>query len=80
VKYQPSGYEFTMQGGYHELGILVSRIEGHEKLLRIQSLEIRPDSKTPGRHVADLKLWAIQKAPPQVALSAKKAKAKNAKK
>jgi len=80
AKYKPSGYEFTMQGGFHDLGKLVSRIEGHEKLLRIQSLEIQPDEKTPGRHIAELKLWAIQKAPPQVVLPATTAKAKNAKK
>lgn len=81
LKYQPSGYEFTVQGGYHDLGHLASRIESHEKLLRIRSLEIVPEAKTPGRHVAELKLWAILKASPQAAVPAKKsAKAKNAKK
>ena len=81
LKYQPSGYEFTMQGGYHDLAGLASRIETHGKLLRIPSFEIVPAEKTPDRHVAELKLWAILKAPPQVALPAKKAgKAKNAKK
>jgi hypothetical protein len=64
LKYQPSGYEFTMQGGYHDLGMLVSRIENHKKLLRIQRLEIVPDKKMPDRHVAELKLLAILKAPP----------------
>ncbi len=74
VKYQPSGYEFTMQGSYHDLGMLVSRIESHEKLLRVQSIEIKPDDKTPGRHVADLQLWAIMKASPEaIAKAAKKA-------
>ncbi|MFA7255578.1 MAG: type 4a pilus biogenesis protein PilO [Candidatus Omnitrophota bacterium] len=81
LKYQPSGYEFTVQGGYHDLGNLTSRIENYDKLLRIRSLEITPDGKTPGRHIAELKLWAILKAPPQAAVPAKKAvKAKNAKK
>jgi len=80
LKYQPSGYGFTMQGGYHDLGNLASRIESHKKLLRIQSLEIKPEGKTPDRHVAELKLWAILKAPPQIAPPAKAAKAKNAKK
>ena len=79
LKYQPAGYEFTMQGGYHELGDLASRIETNEKLLRIQSLEILPEEKTPGRHIAELKLWAIMKAPPQAAAPAKPAKAKHAK-
>ena len=80
LKYQPSGYEFTVQGGYHDLGNLASRIEGHEKLLRIQSIEIVPAEKTPDRHVAELKLWAILKAPQQVVPPAKAAKANSAKK
>ena len=67
LKYQPSGYEFTVQGGYHDLGSLASRIESYGKLLRIRSIEIMPAEKTPDRHVAELKLWAILKAPPQVA-------------
>jgi Tfp pilus assembly protein PilO len=81
--YQPRGYEFTVQGRYHDLGNLASRIEGHDKLLRIQSLAIVPAEKAPDRHIATFKLWAILKAPPQVALPAKPkmvAKAKNAKK
>ncbi|MDD5226186.1 MAG: hypothetical protein PHV97_03255 [Candidatus Omnitrophica bacterium] len=77
LKYQPSGYEFTVQGGYHDLGNLASRIETHGKLLRIRSLEIMPSEKTPDRHVAGLKIWAILTAP-QVA--APVAGANNAKK
>ncbi len=80
LKYQPSGYEFTVQGEYHDLGLLASRIEGHGKLLRIQSLSIVPAEIASAREVAELKLWAILKAPPQAAAPAKKAKAKNAKK
>jgi|GEM_PF-951475 len=83
LKYQPLGYEFTVQGGYHALGHLASRIEGHEKLLRIQSLEIVPSEQAPDRHIATLKLWAILKAPPQAAPPAKAksaAKVKSAKK
>ena len=70
LKYQPSGYEFTVQGGYHELGRMVSRIESHEKLLRIQSIQIIPSGKVPDRHIAELKLWAILAAPPVVAVPA----------
>lgn len=59
LKYQPSGYEFTVQGGYHDLGKFASLIEGHDKLLRIRSLQIEPSENDPGRHTAGLKLWAI---------------------
>ncbi len=83
LKYQPRSCEFTVHGGYHDLGTLASRIEGHEKLLRIQSIGIMPAGKTPDRHVSELRLWAILKAPSQAAPPAKgtkAAKAKNAKK
>jgi Tfp pilus assembly protein PilO len=83
LKYKPSGYEFTVQGGYHDLATLVSRIEDHEKLLRIRSIEITPAEKAPERHLTELKLWAILKAPPQAASTVKAvkgAKKKNAKK
>ena len=62
--YQPSGYEFTFQGGYHDLANLVSKIESHETLLRVRGLQITPSDKSPDRHIAELKLWAILKAPP----------------
>jgi Tfp pilus assembly protein PilO len=83
LRYQPSGYEFTVQGGYHDLGNFSGRIESYEKLLRIQSLEIVPAEKTPDRHIAGLKLWAILKAPPQavpLAAAKKVASAKKTKK
>lgn len=79
LKYQPSGYEFTVEGGYHDLGNLVSRLESHEKLLRIQSMKIVPSEKTPGRNIAELKLWAILKAPPPPPKPVKTAKAGSAK-
>ena len=63
-RYQPSGYEFTLQGGFHNLADLASRIESHEKLLRIRGFQIVPSEKSPNQHVAELKLWAILKAAP----------------
>jgi Tfp pilus assembly protein PilO len=78
LRYQPSGYAFTLQGGYHDLASLVSKIESHEKLLRICGLQIIPSDNTTGRHISELKLWAILKASPQAAVPA--AGAKNVKK
>ncbi|MFH0984590.1 MAG: type 4a pilus biogenesis protein PilO [Candidatus Omnitrophota bacterium] len=78
LQYQPNGYEFSVQGGYHHLGDFLSRIEAHDKLLRVRSLEIIPAEKTPDRHIANLTLWAIIKAPPPPPPPAKKApKGKN---
>jgi hypothetical protein len=80
AKYQPSGYEFTLQGGYHDLGTLVSMIEGYEKLLRIRSLQIVASERTPERHICGLRLWAIVVPPPAAAIKAPAAGAKSAKK
>ena len=63
LKYQPTGYEFTVQGGYHDLGRFASLLENSDKLLRIQSIQIVPTEKTPERHIAQLKIWAILSAP-----------------
>ena len=74
LQYQPSGYEFTLQGGYHSLASMVDLIESHEKLLRIQAFQIVPSEVAQDRHVAEMKLWAILKAPPQAAAPAVGAK------
>ena len=71
-RYQPSGYGFTFQGGYHDLAALVSKIESHGKLLRIRAFQIVPSEKAPDRHIAELKLWAILKASPGGVSDAKK--------
>jgi hypothetical protein len=80
AKYQPSGYEFTMQGGYHDLGTLVSLIESYEKLMRIQSIQIVSSEKSPERHICGLKLWAIVAPPPVAPGKAPGVGAKSAKK
>ena len=67
LKYQPSGYEFSFQGGYHDLGNFMSRIESSEKLLTVRSFSIESAEKTPDRQIAGLRLWAILKAPPVIA-------------
>lgn len=70
LKYQPSAYEFTLQGGYHDLANFAGRIESNEKLLRIRSFQIVPSEKTPDKHIAELKLWAMLKVPAQAAAPA----------
>lgn len=80
LKYQAKGYDFTVQGGYHELGTLMSRIESFNKLLRIQNLWITPAEATPDKHIAEIRLLAIAEAPPAVAEKGKKANAKKKKK
>jgi len=74
AKYAASGYEFTVQGGYHDLGKLAGRIESYDKLLRIQRLQITSSEKSPERHKAELRLLAITVAPPAPVTKAANAK------
>ena len=77
AKYSANGYEFTVQGGYHDLGRLVGRIESYDKLLRIQQFQINPSDKAMERHRAELRILAFTVAPP---LPVTVKKASNAKK
>ena len=79
LRYKSSGYEFALQGGFHDLAGLVGRTESSKKLLRIRSLHIVPSDKTPDRQIAELKLWAILSVSPAAAPSAAAAGANNAK-
>jgi hypothetical protein len=40
TRYAGSLFEFSLEGDYHSLGNFVSRIESHEKVLRIQSFSM----------------------------------------
>ncbi|HNX68758.1 MAG TPA: type 4a pilus biogenesis protein PilO [Candidatus Omnitrophota bacterium] len=64
AKYGAVGYEFTLQGGYHDLGKLMSLIEGAQKLLRVRSFHVVATDKTPDKHIAELRLLAITAASP----------------
>ena len=59
AQYEGSAYIFTLEGGYHDLGGFISKIETNEKLLRIQSFHLQPQNDNPQKHVADLSLSAV---------------------
>ncbi|MSR76977.1 MAG: hypothetical protein EXS63_01950 [Candidatus Omnitrophica bacterium] len=40
--YEANLCEFTLEGGYHEIGTLAARIESHPKLFRVQNFQIHP--------------------------------------
>ncbi|OQA56187.1 MAG: Pilus assembly protein, PilO [Candidatus Omnitrophica bacterium ADurb.Bin277] len=58
-RYLAVGYDFTMQGGYHQLARLAAAIESYPKLLRIQKIQIVPSKDDQSRHVAQFDLVAI---------------------
>lgn len=59
AQYERSLFDFTVEGDFHALGTLVSRIESNPKLLRIQIFRISPQEEKPERHLADLSLSAV---------------------
>lgn len=59
IQYEASAYDFTVEGGYHEMGEFVSKIENNPKVLRIQSFHITPQEKTADKHLASFTLTAV---------------------
>jgi hypothetical protein len=51
-------YDFTLEGGYHELADFVSRIENNPKVLRIQTFDLLPQDKEAQKHMAEMTLMA----------------------
>ena len=58
-RYQTVSYDFTMQGGYHQIGKLAAALESHPKLIRIQKIQIVPDKDKTERHVVQFEIAAI---------------------
>lgn len=58
-KFKPGLYDFVVEGGYHQLGDFVSRIEAYPKILRIETFQINPIEDSPDRHIAKMTLSAV---------------------
>lgn len=59
--YKANRYEFAVEGGYHQLGKFVSKIESNSKILRIQLFDIQPREDLPGSHIAEISLSVVSK-------------------
>ena len=60
-QYEAKDYGFTVEGGYHDLGVFISMIESYPKILRIQSFQILSRAELPQSHLCDIRLSAISK-------------------
>ena len=58
-QYEGNSYDFSLEGGYHDLGTFISKIESNDKLLRVQSFSIRPQEDGAEKHLADVNLSAV---------------------
>jgi len=59
VTYQAELYDFTVEGGYHELGAFIGKIEASSKILRVEHFQISPKEKEAESHLAELTLSAV---------------------
>ncbi len=57
--YEANLYDFVVEGGYHELGEFISKIEANPKLLRVQLFSIRAQEENAEKHIADVSLSAV---------------------
>ena len=53
AKYEANLYDFTIEGGYHEIGTLIGRIESNPKMFRIQDFQLRPN-QTKGKEATQV--------------------------
>jgi hypothetical protein len=65
-QYEANIYNFSVEGGYHQLGDFISRIESNPKLLRVRSFAVLPREDAPEVHQANISLSAVSaKSQPQ---------------
>ncbi|MBI3317159.1 MAG: hypothetical protein HYZ85_04055 [Candidatus Omnitrophica bacterium] len=58
-QYSVNLYDFTVEGGYHEVGAFISNLESNAKLLQIQRVKILPNDDLPKKHTAHVSLTAV---------------------
>lgn len=58
-QYVVNVYDFTLEGGYHELGDMLAKLESNEKLLQIQTVKILPSEDLPEKHTINIGLTAV---------------------
>ena len=58
-QYQGNLYDFTVEGGYHDLGGFMGRIENNPKLLQIQIFELKPNDQSPKSQLVSISLSAV---------------------
>ena len=59
TQYEANAYDFTVEGGFHNLADFVSKIENNPKVLRIQTFLVLPQDKNYEKHTASLSLTVV---------------------
>ena len=57
--YEGSEYDFTVEGGYHDIGRFIAKIESNPKLLRVRDFNVVPREDFEEVHLLKLTLTAI---------------------
>ena len=68
IKYRRISYLLTVEGGYHQLATLVSRIENHSKIFRVSEFSISPREETPRIHLGQILVsaFALKESPKEM--------------
>ncbi|HTL48743.1 MAG TPA: type 4a pilus biogenesis protein PilO [Verrucomicrobiae bacterium] len=70
AKYKADYFDFTVEGGYHQIADFISRVESYDKILRVEDFTITPEEDTPEKHMVHLTLSAVSLQEPQAAAAA----------
>ena len=58
-QYESSLYQYSLEGGYHEVGKFLASIESNEKLLQVQTVQINPSDTSDKQHIATVLVTAV---------------------
>ncbi len=58
-RYHAELYDFGLEGGYHEIGKFMEKIESYHKILRVEAFQLNPAKEDQKGHIAELTLSAI---------------------
>ncbi len=59
TSYEGNGYDFTIEGGFHNLGQFISKIESNPKLLRVEKFTLKSRIESPNSHLGEVSLSAV---------------------
>ncbi len=54
-------YDFTVEGGYHEMAAFISHIENYPQILRVELFQLSPNEENAAKHLAEITLSAVSK-------------------
>ena len=57
--YEGNMYDFSLEGGYHNLGQFISKVESNGKLLRVETFSVKYRPENPTSHLSEISMSAV---------------------